>query len=121
MKTILNLAVVAMLLAACEFGHDDQLEGLYVNHSKGSYSLADDTLELVQVDGGRYRINRRTGFNLIRDGKVGRREFETEQWQLSYDAARSVLIQAPGGKRIEMDVGGRKLWVGKREYKKIKF
>lgn len=120
MKSILNLVVVAMLMAACHPNSIDGLEGLYVNHSGGTYSLADDTLELVQANGEQYRINRRTGFNLIRDRKVGKREYETDQWNLTLDVDRSVLLQESGGKRIEIDVGGKKLRIGKREYEKIK-
>lgn len=120
MKTILNLAVVAVLLVACQPNPKNQMEGLYVNHSEGPYSLADDTLELVQLNGEQYQINRRTGFNLIRDGKIGKRQYETEQWQLSYDPDRSVMIQEAKGKQIDIDLDSQKLRVGKREYSKLK-
>lgn len=120
MKSILTIAAVTMLLAACKPDPKDQLEGIYVNHSQGSYSIADDTLSVVHMADEQFWIERSTGFNLVRNGKVGSREYETEKWKIRYDHQLKILSDDARAKIIMIDFGEKKLLIGKREYKKIK-
>lgn len=117
---MLVFAVVAMLKAACNASPKNEFSGTYANHSEGEYSIADDTLELVQLSDVEYQIVRRTGFNLIRNGKVGSRQHETENWRLSYEATQQLLREQFRGKLIRVVPDSGMLVIGHREYRKIK-
>lgn len=120
MRTFLLVAAVAMLLAACSLATEDRLRGSYVHHAEGDYSLADDTLVVSFVAAQRYEIVRRTGFNLIRAGRMGNRQHETENWSVSYDPAAQLLLERLRGKRIRVELDRGMLIIGNREYRKIK-
>jgi hypothetical protein len=53
--------------------------GIFVNHSKGTLSMASDTLVISVEEGHNFKSQRRTGFRLIRGGKTGKKQFEREQ------------------------------------------
>lgn len=96
------------------------IPGMYVNHSKGSYSMADDTLVVSLVQANNYQILRRTGFNQVVDGKPGKREHETETWNGLLDAEMGVINESRYGKVISFFPDSGLLRVNNRTYKKIK-
>jgi hypothetical protein len=66
-------AIVALLLlAACKSG-----SSTYVNHSEGQFSIADDTLFIVDTI-----VINRMGYQRIREGKLQPKEFRVQQWGL---------------------------------------
>lgn len=121
MKTTIILAMLSLaLLIGCNSGSNKAfIEGTYVNHDGGSYSVADDTLSIEHSGGKSFTIHRRTGFNLIRDGKKSKREYETEQWQAVYDEENGTLTETRKGKGISFQPDKGKLLIGSREYSKI--
>ena len=96
------------------------IEGTYVDHAKGQYSIADDTLVVSKLDGQQFRVLRSTGFNLIRGDSVGKREFETEEWIIVYDQNMSAYRGVGRGKVIRYDNRTNLMLVGNRRYSKIK-
>lgn len=118
------IALMALLgcvtLFACNGDSNrSSITGTYVNHAGGTYSVADDTLMVQQVEGNNFTIHRRTGFNLIREGKKGKREHETEEWNGIYDAESGTLTETRRGKMMVFRADPASLSIGKREYKKI--
>jgi len=119
-KILLVLAMASGLMAAC---NTDQtrlfIPGTYINNARSEYSIANDTLVIDPSESDRFVIHRKTGFNVIRDKKVGKREYETEQWNALYDPGTQSLSETRKGKLITFYPKDNKLMVGKREYEKI--
>lgn len=97
----------------------DFMPGTYVNSAGGEFSIASDTLKVELVEGNNYVIHRRTGYNLITDGEVGTREFETEKWNCAYSTATKTLSELRKGKIITFYPDSAAMKVGRREYQKI--
>ncbi len=121
MKTsIILIALVTILMAACTSDKTlSFIPGTYVNSAGGEYSVADDTLYIEPSESNNYVIHRKTGFNVINDGKKGKRQFETEQWNAIYDEATKAMTETRKGKIITFSPESNTLKVGKREYQKI--
>ena len=96
------------------------IPGTYVNHAAGAFSSADDTLVVSRTDGLNYRVLRKTGFNRLRSGKPGKREYEREKWHAVFDAGPGVLRELRYGKIIRFFPDSGFLRVGERVYDKIK-
>ncbi|MBB2145769.1 hypothetical protein GM921_09745 [Pedobacter sp. LMG 31464] len=109
----------AFLLGCSSDKVRDFMPGVYVNSAGGEFSVASDTLEVEQVEGNNYVINRRTGFNLVTDGKLGKREYEVEKWSAVYSLDTQVLTETKKGKLISFFPDSGSLSVGRRVYKKI--
>lgn len=121
MKTKIILIVLSsVVLSACHPKDDRSfLPGTYVNNATGSYSTANDTLVIQATEGNNFVVHRRTGFNLIRDGKKGRREYETEKWNAIYDGKTGVLRETRKGKTLRFYPDSNMLMIGNRSYQKI--
>jgi len=113
----LLFATAVLLFCACSRSKTEAfLPGTYVNVSKGELSQADDTLEIRSSEASNFIINRRTGFNLIREGKQGKREYEKEIWNVVYDQASGVLTETRKGRRITIFLDSGFIKVGRRKY-----
>jgi hypothetical protein len=123
MKTInilLGLGLSLGLAACLGDNVKDFIPGTYVNSAGGEFSIASDTLILELVEGNNYVVHRRTGYHLIAEGKVGPREYETEQWSAVYDTDKKTLLETRKGKIISFYPDRKALQVGRRVYDKIK-
>lgn len=119
-----NLMCVMMLGVAVLLGCSgdkvrDFISGVYVNSAGGELSVANDTLEVQLVEGTNYVIHRRTGFNLVTEGKLGKREYEVEKWTAVYNSDTQVLTETKKGKLISFFPDSGSLSVGQRVYKKV--
>lgn len=122
MKAVKLLLVLCSCLALANCTTDkvrDFMPGTYVNSAGGEFSIAVDTLKVELVEGNNYQILRSTGYNLIRDGKVGVRQREAEQWSCAYSTATKTLTEIKKGKVITFYPDSGNLKVGRRVYKKI--
>ncbi|MFC4212453.1 hypothetical protein ACFOWA_14735 [Pedobacter lithocola] len=121
MKTLFFLCAVAVLFAtACTTDKTRSfIPGTYVNSAGGEYSVADDTLVIEPSGSNNFSILRKTGFNVVTDGKKGKRQYETERWNAIYDDGTKTLTETRKGKLITFYPETGTLKVGKREYKKI--
>ncbi|MDB5086118.1 MAG: hypothetical protein JWR09_112, partial [Mucilaginibacter sp.] len=71
--TVKMMIAGLLLLAACQSKNSqtqDFIPGTYANAAKGEYAVANDTLNIKQVDGNNYQITRRTTYQAVRDGKL---------------------------------------------------
>lgn len=120
-NNIILLVIVAVIMAACNSKTDTRsfIPGTYVNQSEGEYSVASDTLVIETAESNNYVIHRKTGFNIITDGKKGKREYETEAWEAIYDSGTKSLTETAKGKLITFYPETGRLKVGRREYQKI--
>lgn len=113
-------AIAVLFVTACTTDQTRAfIPGTYVNSAGGQYSVADDTLVIEPAGSNNYFIHRKTGFNIIRDGKQRKREYETEQWQAIYDNGTKSLTETRQGKVITFYPGSNSLRVETREYHKI--
>ena len=122
MKTIylIFMSIGLGMLAGCSADKTREfIPGTYVNSAGGKYSLADDTLVIVPAESTNYLIERRTGFNRLRDGFKGKREYEKESWNAIYDEGTKTLQETRLGKLITFYPDSAILKVGKRVYKKL--
>jgi len=111
---------LVMVLAACQTDQTREfIPGTYLNSAGGKYSLADDTLLIVPGESNNYLIERRTGFNRIRAGVKGKREYEKESWNATYDEGTKTLQETRLGKLITFCPDSGYLKVGKRKYMKL--
>lgn len=95
------------------------MPGVYVNSAGSEFSVASDTLAIEQVEGNNYVIHRRTGFNLVTNGKLGKREYEVEKWTAVYSPDTQVLTETKKGKLISFFPESGSLSVGRRLYRKV--
>ena len=115
-RPVLTLGI-ALLFGACNQRKTEGfLPGIYVNAAKGEFSQADDTLDIRPSEGSNFIINRRTGFNLIREGKIGKREYEREVWETIYDKSSGILTETRKGKVITIFPDSGFIKVGRRKY-----
>ncbi|MES2458256.1 MAG: hypothetical protein V4594_22045 [Bacteroidota bacterium] len=121
MKTLFYFcAATVLFMAACNTDKTRSfIPGTYVNSAGGEYSVADDTLVIEPAESNNFSIQRKTGFNVINDGKKGKRQYETEQWNAIYDEGTKTLTETRKGKLITFYPETGTLKVGKRQYKKI--
>jgi len=122
MKTII-WSVCAVLIAFFSACDRDQVRsfipGTYVNQAGSEFSKASDTLVIEAGNHNRYLIQRKTGFNRIRDGKTGKREYETEVWTAMYDEQSRILKETRRGKELVFDPSAGTLRITSRVYRKI--
>lgn len=118
---IILIAIVAIMMAGCNSKTDTRsfIPGTYVDQAEGEYSIASDTLVIEASEGNNYLIHRKTGFNVITDGKKGKRQYETEEWRALYDQSTKSMTETSNGKLLTFYPQAKKLMVGKREYQKI--
>lgn len=121
MKTLFYLCAIAVLfVTACTNDKTREfIPGTYVNSAGGEYSVADDTLVIEPAESNNFSIHRKTGFNVITDGKKGKRQYETEKWNAIYDEGTKSLTETRKGKIITFYPETGTLQVGKRKYTKL--
>jgi hypothetical protein len=120
MKNLIILCAMAIVAVACNQANPlSTIPGTYVNNAGGEFSVANDTLIIEPSETNIFYIHRKTGFNLIRKGKIGKRQYETENWNAVYDDGTKTLTETKKGKLITFYPDSGLLKVGKRPYKKI--
>ena len=83
MKNLIILFAVAVaMITACKTDNTRSfIPGTYINDARSEFSIANDTLVIEPSESNIFYIYRKTGFNLVTDGKIGKREYETENWK----------------------------------------
>lgn len=116
----LILAAVCLIqLMGCQTDKSRSfLPATFINSAGGEFSKADDTLAVEADEGNIFLIHRRTGFNLIENGKAGRRQYEREERKALYDEGTKSLTELKKGKLITIHPDSGYLLIGKRKYVK---
>ena len=85
-STILIALIITTLYSCSPKSKTTNISGIYVTQFKNEYSITSDTLVVAsEANSQTYSIERRTGFNKIRDGKTLPKEFKVAKWMSSYD------------------------------------
>jgi hypothetical protein len=117
---IILIAIVVLFATACNTDRTRSfIPGTYVNSATGEYSMANDTLVIEAAEGNNFFIHRKTGFKRITNGKPGKQEYETEEWNAIYDEGTKAMTEIRGGKMITFYPDANKLMVMSSEYQKI--
>jgi hypothetical protein len=123
MKTlkILIIMICALSIISCNSSKGPDITGTYVSTYQNEYSTGNDTLLITafNTDGGIYQIERRTGYQKIREGKMLPREFKKVKWTATYDNEKQVLNETEYGRKIYMKEG-QKLLFGSTGYQRLK-
>ena len=122
MKTrIILTALVATVFAACNNSKNIQskIAGIYVSSSGSDYSVAEDTLTISQDKDNVFSIIHKTGYRVIREGKLLPKRFKKEQLNAVYDEKLNVLDEITTGRMIIIDSDNRLLKVNKATYRKL--
>jgi hypothetical protein len=122
MKALIILLFLTIIIYGCsETAKKSDPSGTYVTHFKNEYSLTDDTLIIRNINSTEqaFSIERRSGFQKIRDGVIQIKEFKSSKWDATYNNDSKVLQQTDLGKQVYItDHNSVKL--GDSEYKEIK-
>jgi hypothetical protein len=122
MKALIILLFLTIIIYGCsETAKKSDPSGTYVTHFKNEYSLTDDTLIIRNINSTdqAFSIERRSGFQKIRDGVIQIKEFKSSKWDATYNNDSKVLQQTDLGKQVYItDHNSVKL--GDSEYKEIK-
>ena len=126
MKTLIVklMLLPVSFLAACNSKNDKAIEsipGTYVNHAQSLYSIADDTLQIIQ-DGGNensYLISRKTGFRRILNGKLQPEEHQVKSFNGLWDEKKQILQITQSEIVLIFQPDRKKMTLQNSEYKKL--
>ncbi|MBO9674154.1 MAG: hypothetical protein J7577_11960 [Sphingobacteriaceae bacterium] len=110
------------ILGACKMGNHkkDFIPGMYVSHARGEFALASDTL-VISVGAGdnAFVIDRRTGYQRMTDGKLGKQEWGRETWAGVFDPGSGLVREIRKGRLIRFVPDSAYLLIGRRLYRKV--
>jgi hypothetical protein len=117
----LGALFLMLMFGACHCS--DRLQvfvpGTYVNAVKGEFSVAEDTLVIVQVRGDNYDITRRTGFRSVRNGVLLPKHFQVRKLEGIYDVQAQVLRDVTNSRVLVFDADKGGLKVHGAVYRKL--
>ena len=118
---IIILAIVAFI-GCTSNSQSKSLSGTFTNQSKSEYSTASDTLIITPLtqSTNSYQIERKTGFQKIRNGVTGAKEYKTEKWQSTWNEDKQVLSETDYGRQITPSKDGNFVTLKNTQYQKIK-
>lgn len=120
-----SFILLAIILTACACNsksNSGSLTGTFINYSKSEYSIAFDTLIISPLNqsGNNYQIERKTGYQKIRNGITQPKEYKMEKWQSTWNEESQKLSETEYGRQITSGKDGQTLTLKNTEYKKIK-
>lgn len=120
-STILIALIITTLYSCSPTSKTTDISGTYVTKFTNEYSITSDTLVVAsEANSQTYSIERRTGFNKIRDGKTLPKEFKVAKWVSSYNIEKQMLQETELGKQISVFSEKQSLKLGDSEYQKVK-
>jgi photosystem II stability/assembly factor-like uncharacterized protein len=123
MKTLkfMLLIAIAILAIACNHAKDTAISGVYVVSTRNEYTILSDTLviEAYNLEAGVFQIEKRSGYQLIRNGKILPKQFKQKSWKATFDKEKQVLSETAIGKQIYLNTAAGTLSFG-ATYHKIK-
>lgn len=117
---VLALLGVLGILCSCRRASVELfIPGVYVSNSRGEFAVASDTLEIGEAKGNVYLIIRKTAYQVLVDGRPGKREWNSERWTGLWDGERQVMQEQRKGRLIRFELDSGRLVIGRRMYKKV--
>ncbi|WP_394772269.1 hypothetical protein [Mucilaginibacter sp.] len=120
--TIMMILAVFAIIGCKSNSQKKSLSGTFTKQSKSEYSTASDTLIITPStqSNNSYEIERRTGFQKIRNGELQAKEYKTEKWQSSWSEDKQVLSETEYGRQITPSIDGNSVTLKNTLYQKIK-
>jgi hypothetical protein len=120
--TVKIFFIVVAFIGCKSNTQSNSLSGTFTNQSKSEYSTASDTLIITPLtqSSNSYQIERRTGFQKIRNGETQAKEYKTEKWQSSWSEDKQVLSETEYGRQITPSKDGSSVTLKNTQYQKIK-
>lgn len=124
MKALIAIiSLTFVVLVGCKSNSQSNLvAGTFTNHSQSEYSTASDTLIITPLNrtSNTYKIERRTGFQKIRNGVAQAKEYKTEKWESSWNEDKQILSETEYGRQISPSKDGNAVTLKNTQYQKIK-
>ena len=124
MKTlaIIIIFTIVAFMGCKSNSQSNFLSGTFTNQSKSEYSTASDTLIITPSPQSRnnFQIERRTGYQKMRNGILQTKEYKTEKWQSSWSEDKQALTETEYGRQITPSMDGNSVTLKNTEYQKIK-
>ena len=123
MKKIIPCVAFAFL--SCHHQPDntvrDFIPGVYVKQSESEFSKAFDTLRVNVYDaaGNTYLVIQRTGFQVIKDGKLQPKQYRGSKEVAVLDESTHQLQEMQSGRYLTFSPENGTVLAGPAEYKKI--
>lgn len=116
------IACTLLITVACNRPQDKAIAGIYVTQFRNQYSQTNDTLVVTAYNlaAHTYQIERHSGFNRIRDGKLLPREFKQQHWVATYREGNMVLEEGDLGRKLYVKPDEQELVMGKTIYQLMK-
>jgi len=95
------------------------IDGIYVNHTKSEYAVADDTLTFTPTNGNHYVITHNTGYRAIRGGKLLPKKLKREKVEGDYDPQTNLLNETTTGRVFRFDPDKGVLLLKQAVYRKL--
>ncbi|WP_431199607.1 hypothetical protein ACQ86K_01065 [Mucilaginibacter sp. P19] len=115
-------ACLSLIIAACNRLENKAIAGVYVTSFRNEYSQTDDTLVINadNLEAHTYQIERRSGFNKLRNGKVLLREFKQQHWVATYRKENLVLEEGELGRKLYVKPDEHQVVMGQTVYQLMK-
>lgn len=99
-----------LIIAACSTT-DHRIEGTYILNFKNEFTITNDTLiiEAYNLQGHIYKLQRRIGYQLIRDAKILPKKFHEETWMATFNKENQVLQETELGRQVYIGADGHSL------------
>jgi hypothetical protein len=120
-RSTILIVLTTLLFYSCGSNNTaTDISGTYVTHFKNEYSITSDTLIITSESNSQiYNVERRTGFNKVRDSKTFPKEFKVAKWVSTYNIDKQLLQETELGKQISILPNKKSLKLGDTEYQKI--
>lgn len=120
--TIVIVLTIVAFIGCKSNSQRNSVSGTFTNQSKSDYSIASDTLIITPLpqSNNNFQIERRTGYQKIRNGILQSKEYKTEKWQSSWSEDKQVLSETEFGRQITPSKDGSSLTLKNTKYQKIK-
>lgn len=120
MKPTVLLLLVPIMFTCCNISREDSyrrfIPGAYIRRIDHEFAKGMDTLFVVWLGENTYRIDKRSGFQRLKDGKPSTQEYKKETWTASYDETSKTLVIL-SLQRVLMPMPDKKmLLLGSSEY-----
>ncbi len=120
--SILTIVFLTVIVACTNNGGDKNFTGTFSNESKSEYSQAFDTLKITRLKEteNSYNVERRTGYQKIRNGVIQPMEYKSESWQSSWNDQNKVLSETEYGRQITPANDGNSITLKNTKYQRIR-
>lgn len=117
----LYIGVFISWMMSCSRGADDELRafipGTYVREIDHAFAVGMDTLIIIRLEAGMYRIEKRSGLRRLYGGKKRPFESRKERWLGKYEEKTGMIQVLKNGKLLFFDQDKNRLLPGSLEYR----